>query len=193
MSDYGHAFEPLMSGGCCASSTKRGSSAKSKTATKTKAKTATGSKAKTKTATGAKTKTAKAKTGGGFVEDLGKLAIPLALIAAKEGVQHMYAKKKSSGAKKTTTTVAKKKTTTAGRRVAMGGSGSDYPMIAPTVGQQTGGFYYNDSPIAQPQVMPMPMSQSGGARASRNAALSREFRNMARDIAQMFRDDRKGR
>ena len=188
MSDYGHAFEPLMSGGCCASSTKRSSSAKSKAAsgTKTKAKTATGSKAKTAT----RPKTAKAKTGGGFVEDLGKLAIPLALIAAKEGVQHMYAKK-SSTAKKTTTTAAKKKTTT-GRRVAVGGSGSDFPMTAPTVGQQTGGFYYNDSPIAQPN---MPMSQSGGAaaaRASRNAALSREFRNRARDIAQMFRADRKG-
>ena len=76
--------------------------------------------------------------GGGFVDELGKLAIPLGLIAAKEGVAAFYDKnnkkaKKPSAApkKKPASAPKKKKLASAGRRgsASYGGS-SDHDALA---------------------------------------------------------------
>jgi hypothetical protein len=59
-------------------------------------------------------------TGGGFVDDLGKLSIPFGLVAANIGIKALYNKKKTGAAK-----AAPKRSASAGRRRMTGGAEGD--------------------------------------------------------------------
>lgn len=81
--------------------------------------------AKKRPASAPAAKAAKAKKGGALMEDLKSLAVPFAILLAKQGVENMYAKKtasaKAKATKKPASAKAAKKPASARRRTTMTG------------------------------------------------------------------------
>ena len=132
------------------------------------------------------TKNGARKHGGSFLGDLGQLAIPLGLIAAKEGVEYMRKKKPSS---------SKSKSKSVARRASFGGSseGSAYPSAVSTEGIASAPVNFaleplspspSPSPASQPSQLEAPAQHIGGA--ARSAAIAREFRKMASEISEFL-------
>lgn len=141
---------------------------------------------------GSGSRTTRTSRGGGLVNELGKLAIPLALIAAKEGVQSLSKKgSRASGSKKKST----------GRRAAVGGGDGVVSPAPPTPSAPTlmGGSCRRRAARGGGDGAPMPTptqaTNSGGfepmaggaASARQHAAVRREFARMAREIGSFLR------
>lgn len=134
------------------------------------------------------------KCGGSFLSNLGQLAIPLGLIAAKEGVEALNKNsKKASSSKKSTKKSTKK---SVARRASFGGNPEALVDSSPSP-------YPSSVSDASPPVMPvMPVmntssstapatsssEQMGGA--ERSTAIAQEFRRMASEISK-FMSERK--
>jgi hypothetical protein len=122
-----------------------------------------------------------------FADELGKLAIPLGLIAANKVLQHVSAKKK----KKTTASASKKRRSSTPRTI-MGGA-DDWNSRAtpgmfdsfPLSGGSASGI--NDSVAMGANSVGVP-TMGGAAAAKRHALVAREFRRMAREIGSFLRE-----
>lgn len=155
-----------------------------KSATKTKARAASAKKG-TKSAS---PKRKSAATGGGFAEDLSKLAIPLGLIATNHVLQHVTKRGKQSTKSKSGSKSKSRRPTVGGsdgEDGALGGVSGDYanafPLSGgpPTMGTPTSG---NASGM-----MPGPPMSGGAAAAQRHAMVAREFKRMAKEIGSFLR------
>lgn len=138
-------------------------------------------------------KSAPKKHGGSFLGDLGQLAIPLGLIAAKEGVQYL----KSSKTKASTTSKASRTKKSPQRRASFGGNPELYASMAPSMVPSMAPSTAPESVLTPPPApsdslasMPSPNSSStpplvGGA--VRSAAIASEFRKMAGEITEFLK------
>jgi hypothetical protein len=129
-------------------------------------------------------KKATKKHGGSFLGDLGQLAIPLGLIAAKEGVEYM--RKKPASAKKAST--AKK---SGARRASFGGNPEgtlslDSPAPYPSAVNDGLAATPSDSAIANTPTISTGASPAHLGGAARSAAIAREFRKMASEISEFL-------
>jgi hypothetical protein len=97
-----------------------------------------------------------AKRGGGFVSDVSGLAIPLGLIAAREGISALYKKKhKKSPSSSSSSSSGKRRSVTTKRRRAVGGGHALSP--APFEGGAMKGGSTSMMPIGtMPAVPPLP-------------------------------------
>ena len=150
-------------------------------------------------------------SGGSFVGELSQLAIPLGLIAAKEGVAAYYGKK-SSKSSKSSVSGSKKKSSATRRRAIFGGDATQegsmaLPMPAASANSMSLAPLTLAAPV-QSAMMPansmmmspaMPTSatnappMSGGAAAAeRHALVAREFRRMAAEISEFLNGKAKG-
>jgi len=95
-----------------------------------------------------------AKRGGGFVSDVSGLAIPLGLIAAREGISALYKKHKKSPSSSSSSSSGKRRSVTTKRRRAVGGGHALSP--APFDGGMKGGSTSMMPIGTMPAVPPLP-------------------------------------
>ena len=148
---------------------------------------------KTKKRTGKK---ADKKCGGSFLGDLGQLAIPLGLIAAKEGVEMIKKndKKAATGKKSSTKKSTGKKS--GARRASFGGNPAESSSLTHSPGDANASTAEMSSHAANTNAAmsanamsssstnTSQMSHMGGA--ERSTAIANEFRRMASEISQFL-------
>ena len=137
-------------------------------------------------------------SGGGFVSDVSGLAIPLGLIAAREGISALYKKRRSSKTSASSSSSPARKSTTSRRRRAVGGGMgmlSPAPLELDPPSAASGGASALVPLSATPPVTSGPMaggsacpSMAGGSSlAARHAVVAEEFRRMASEIGSFLR------
>ncbi len=158
---------------------------------------------------------AKGISGGGFVDQLGMLAIPLGLIAAKEGVAAMYNRRLKKGS-----TGKKPKLSATRRRSIFGGGGGEgdgdegdggdvvpvdecgpatramLDKCGPNVAMSNANAKapVSNATVTPPNAVPSVGGMFGGAaQAAQHALVAQEFRRMAAEIGSFLGTKGKGR
>jgi hypothetical protein len=130
--------------------------------------------------------------GGGFADDLSKLAIPLGLIATNQVLQHVTKRGRSGKSSKPKS--GRSKPSMRGGNDGM--DGTQMPM-----GDMSDAFPISggSAQMAAPPTSPFMDNASmvgatvGGAAAQRHAMVAREFRRMAKEIGSFLRRDSRSR
>lgn len=151
-------------------------------------------------------------SGGSFVGELSQLAIPLGLIAAKEGVAAYYGKSKKSSSKSSVSGSKKKasKSSATRRRAIFGGDATQegsmaLPMPSASANSMSLAPLTLAAPVQSAMMPANSMSMSmptgatnappmsgGAAAAERHALVAREFRRMAAEISEFLNGKARG-